>query len=220
MINSNLSLTNLELRLAKLRSEHHKGAGQLELLETEKANLEQREKQLTETLGTWLQVQTLFGKVSEYSREQLKIRIERTVTAALQAIIGEEGLAFEIALGERNNVPTAEWQVSSLYGDEVVTGRPEDSRGGGIVDVVSLALRLALLELVRPENEGPLLLDEVGKHVSERYAPNVAHFLKEYARKTGRQIILVTHQEALAEVADQAIKIGKIDGESVVLENG
>lgn len=213
-----LTLGSLDFRLAELRSRHQKAEGQLELLRSEKAQLEDKREQLQADLDTWRQVQVLFSKVSEFSREQLKFRIEQTVTAALQAVFGEEGLAFEIRLGERAGVPTAEWQVVSLYGDQLVVGDPQDSRGGGVVDVVSLALRLALLELSRPKPEGPLLLDEVGKHVSSAFAPNVAIFLKEYARKTGRQIVLVTHQAALAEVADKSIVVSKIDGESVVAE--
>lgn len=213
-----LTLNSLEFRLAQLRSKHQKAEGQLELLRSEKTKLETKQEQLQADLDTWRQVQILFGKVSEFSREQLKLRIEQTVTAALQAVFGEEGLGFEIRLGERAGVPTAEWQVVSLYGDQLVAGDPQDSRGGGVVDVVSLALRLALLELSRPKPEGALLLDEVGKHVSSAFAPNVAVFLKEYARKTGRQIVLVTHQAALSEVADKSIVVSKIDGESVVGE--
>jgi DNA repair ATPase RecN len=50
-------------------------------------------------------------------------------------------------------------------------------------------------------------MDEVGKHVSAEYAPNVAFFLKQYSQQLGRQIMLITHNEALAAVADKAFKV-------------
>lgn len=103
-----------------------------------------------------------------------------------------------------------------MYGDTSVAGDPESSRGGGVSDVVSLALRLALLELSRPRVEGPVLLDEVGKHISAQYAPNVAQFLKQYAEKTGRQIVLVTHMNALAEVANVSYRVSQENGVSEV----
>ncbi len=210
------TLSHLEFSLSELRSKYEQGRGQKALLQKQLDETDQELTGVQVDLETWRQVQTLFSKVSEYAREQLKARIEAVVTSALQAVFGEEGLAFQIRIGERAGLPVADWEVMSLYGDQVVVGEPETCRGGGVVDVISLALRLALLELSRPKPEGPVVLDEVGKHVSSYYAPNVALFLKEYCRKTGKQILLITHQDALAEVADKSYQVVKVNGESEV----
>jgi DNA repair exonuclease SbcCD ATPase subunit len=61
-----------------------------------------------------------------------------------------------------------------------------------------------------------VLFDEPGKMISKEYLPNVAEFLKQYAKKTGRQIILVTHHEALADVADVGYKVTQENGVSEV----
>jgi len=64
---------------------------------------------------------------------------------------------------------------------------------------------------------GPLFLDEVGKHVSKEYAPNVAYFLKQYSAQFNRQIVLITHNADLAEIGETSISVTrKPSGESEV----
>ncbi|NLB89398.1 MAG: ATP-binding protein, partial [Syntrophomonadaceae bacterium] len=81
------------------------------------------------------------------------------------------------------------------------------SRGGGIVDIISLALRIALLETSRPALDGPLILDEPAKHVSQDYSHNVAEFLKLVVNTFERQVIMVTHNSYLADSGDKAFEV-------------
>lgn len=209
--------TAIEFRLAELKSKYEQGRGRLALLHDQKSEREDALKALRADVRTWGLVQVLLAKASEFARAQLKTRIEETVTAALRAVISDD-LSFRIILGDRANQPAAEWEVVSCYGDAQIANSPEDARGGGIVDVVSLALRLALMELARPKPGGPLILDEPGKMISAEYAPNLARFLQEYARRTGRQVLMVTHNDALAEVADRSYRVSMgADGTSEVV---
>lgn len=199
----------IEFKLSEMRSRYEQGRGQLALLESQLANKSIDLGMARHDLDIWRQVQILFSRVSEYAREQLKRRIEETVTAALQAVFMDDSLRFQVAIRTLGNQPAADWEVVSRYGDTKIANSPEDARGGGIVDVVSIALRLAMMELSRPKPGGPVILDEPGKHVSAEFAPNLAFFLKSYAEKTGRQVLMVTHNGALAEVADKAFRVTK-----------
>ena len=210
------TLARIEVGLTDLRSRYQQAAGQLALLESQKQSTIKNLASAKNDIDVWTQVQALFGKVSEFAREQLKQKIQDTVTAALQAVFERDDISFEIEIRTINNQPAASWQVVSLYGDTAVSGDPESSRGGGISDVVSLALRLALLELSRPRPQGAIMLDEVGKHISRNFAPNVAQFLKQYAQKTGRQVLLITHDPNLAEVADVSYRVSQVTGISEV----
>jgi DNA repair exonuclease SbcCD ATPase subunit len=222
----------LEPKLAALRNRHSQAQGQRDLLVAQRREKEQQLTQARADIELWRQVQVLLGKASEFAREQLKQRIEQTVTAALAAIFNDSSMKFEIEMGNIGGRPAADWRVVSCYGvpakagDEdimvnayTVTASPEDAKGGGVTDVVSLALRLALLELSRPRPGGPMLFDEPGKMISREYLPNVAEFLKQYAAKTGRQIIMVTHHEVLADVADVGYVVKQDNGVSEVSRN-
>ena len=205
--------------LTNMQSRYNAALGQKQLLEQQLQGKQHNLGQTRQNLATWEQVQVLFTKVSEYAREQLKARIEETVTAALTAVFGE-GYTFRVHMRQLGNQPAAEWQVVSQYGDEEVAASPEDARGGGNTDVVSLALRLAMLEILRPRPEGPVIFDEPAKMVSAEYAGNLAYFLKQYAAKTGRQVVMVTHNPQLAEAADKSYLVTQKNGVSEVREIG
>ncbi len=94
-----------------------------------------------------------------------------------------------------------------------------------MVDITSLALRVAFMESFRPRPEGPLILDEPGKHVSSEYVIPMLEFLKSTGEMFGRQIILVTHDPHLTEGAEQVFQIGLKAGRTEVvplrlLDNG
>lgn len=215
-------LENLESQLATLRTRYSQAQGQRDLLVSQRREKEQQLTAAQADIELWRQVQLLLSKASEFAREQLKTRIEQTVTAALAAIFADSSMRFEIEMGNIGGRPSADWRVVSCYGDTgsenqvSVVASPEDAKGGGVTDVVSLALRLALLELSRPKPGGPVLFDEPGKMISKEYLPSVADFLKQYAAKTGRQIIMVTHHDVLADVADVGYKVTQENGVSEV----
>lgn len=157
-------------------------------------------------------VQILLQATSEFARQQAKARIEEIVTSALSVVFGKD-YSFRIEITTKANQPVAEYYLES---ENVVTQLkpPDYDRGGGVADVVSLSLKLAVAELSGVR--GTFLLDEVGKHVSEEFAPNVAYFLKQYSENFGRQILLVTHNAALAEVADHSLQVTQNKGRSKV----
>lgn len=169
-------------------------------------------------------VRVLFQLSAEHAREQAKQQLETLVTNALKYVFGTQ-FRFEIELKNHGGTPTAEFYVVSTWGQQEIKNRPQDARGGGIVDIVSLALRIALIETIKPRLSGPIILDEPGKHVSEDYIVPMIEFLKSVGETFGRQVILVTHNTHLTESADVAYFVqlhgGKSEvGKSRLLDNG
>lgn len=206
----------LEQQVKVLSDRYQRESGQLELLKQQLQEKQTELQQAQTDIEIWKQVQILLGKVSEFAREQLKKQIEATVTAGLQAILQDDEIRFVIEMTTIGGKPAADWKIITTRGEQPITASPEDAHGGGIVDIVSLCLRAALLELSRPKPGGPFLLDEPGKMISAEYLPNVAEFLKRYLKKTGRQGIMITHHEPLAEVADVSYRVRQENGISEV----
>lgn len=146
----------------------------------------------------------LIAVAGEAVRENIKGGFEKIVTHALRSIVGED-YSFAITFDKRGNQQEANFTIKS--GDLSEAFNPMDSRGGGIIDIVSLALRVSLLELTQPKVDGPLILDEPFKHLSKEYIENANVFLKGLSDKLGRQIICVTHIRELANEADKIIEI-------------
>ncbi len=203
-------LDKIDAALNKMTAKYEQDKGARDLLIKQKIETSTTLHQTKKLIETWEQVQVVFSKTSEYAREQLKVRIEETVTAALQVAGFHGHPRFKVILTERANQPAAEWRIIEARedGSEMETSI-EDSHGGGLTDVVSLALRLALLRLSRPQPAPLVILDEPAKHVSAEFAPNVAFFLKQFAREKNVQVLMVTHNETLAEIADTTIRVDK-----------
>ncbi|MDY0234488.1 MAG: ATPase [Gudongella sp.] len=152
------------------------------------------------------QVMILFQKTSQFAREQAKSQIEILVTKCLQYIF-ESNMEFQIEIEELRNKPNAEFYVVNDTADFFLKTKPEQSRGGGIVDIVSLALRISFMQTHKPAIEGPLILDEPAKHVSEEYIYNVGDFLKQASEMFNRQIIMVTHNAHLAALSENSFRV-------------
>ncbi|WP_214812294.1 chromosome partitioning protein ParA [Exiguobacterium sp. s181] len=185
---------------------------QRDLLVSQMNEADKRKKVAEEQLAKYDLVQILLQHTSDFARRQAKRRIEDIVTSALSVVFGKDYI-FRVEIEIKGNQPVAEYYLES---EGVVTQLkpPDYDRGGGVADVVSLALKLAVAELSGVR--GTLFLDEVGKHVSLEFAPNVAYFLKEYSEKFGRQIVLITHNEHLAEIGDVSIGVTQKAGQSRV----
>lgn len=179
-----------------------------ELLEKQREAAVKAKNEAESKLGVFGMVQILLQKTSDYARQQVKTRIEDIVSEALNVVFGGNH-KFIIDLTLRGNQPVAEYYLND---DSVLTKleKPDYDRGGGKVDIIALALRLAVGEM--EGITGPLFLDEVGKHVSKEYAPAVAYFLKEYSANFGRQIILITHNADLAEIGEVSLSVKRSQG--------
>ncbi|WP_353095242.1 ATPase [Tissierella praeacuta] len=160
-------------------------------------------------------VSILFQKTSEFAREQAKNQIESLVTKCLQFIF-ESDIEFVIQIEEQRGKSNAEFYVVNKIEDVLIKTKPELSRGGGVVDIVSLALRIAFLQIHKPKIEGPLILDEPAKHVSDEFIFNVADFLKQTSELFNRQIIMVTHNHHLAAIGNNAYRVDIKGSKSMV----
>lgn len=208
-------IDEVKSKLEGLRQYYYSEKGKMEQLKGRKSVLEEKLQSILNNIDVLEQVRLLLQKTAEFTRERSRQQIEQLVTNCLQYIF-DSNLEFKIEISESRGRPEAEFfVVSNIDGDKIKT-RPQEARGGGIVDIISLALRVAMLQSSAPDIEGPLILDEPAKHVSEEYIVHVAEFLKQVNIMFGRQIIMVTHNRHLGEAADRVFKVELIGNKSNV----
>ncbi|MDO5714990.1 MAG: ATPase [Tissierellia bacterium] len=199
-----MNLQQLDQKINQLNNKINGDKGRLDILHSE---LETNTKQINdlEAYGEILtQVSLLFQKTSQFAREQAKQQIEDIVSKCLQFIF-EVDIEFIIELGESRGVPVAEFYVRSNYDEGYsIKTKPEIARGGGVVDIISIALRIAFIQIHQPEISGPIILDEPGKHVSDDFIFNLGEFLKRSSSLFQRQIIMVTHNAHLSQICDRS----------------
>jgi DNA repair exonuclease SbcCD ATPase subunit len=206
---------NLITKREKLREFYLNERGKRDMLESQIHRTEANIVESQEKIDRLEKVRALLQRVSEVARDQARVKIENIVTNCLQYIFDSD-IQFNIDISEVRGRPEAEFYVLSRIDGEVISTRPQEARGGGVVDIISLAVRIAMLESGYPRIQGPLILDEPAKHVSDEYIVNVAEFLKQVSTMFDRQIIMVTHNRHLSEVADKSIRVEMSHGVSRV----
>jgi len=161
----------------------------------------------------------LLAQSSASVRESARRDVEDFVNSALRFIFGPEP-TFKIGFARRDPKIVCEFSIVSSSGAVPLEGILQESQGAGIVDVISLALRIAFLEGHQPRLPGPLLLDEPVKHLSDQYALGLSRFLKTVADTFDRQIVMATHDQHLTAAADMLYVFERREGETFVHSRG
>ncbi len=207
--------SSLAATLSARRSEYDQARGKLAGLQETAAKKQADLTQADHNLDVWSKARALLARVSEFAREQSLHQIEQLVTAILQAVIDDEINEFKIELKtEKDGTVKAEWRILKHTSAGVTVCNPENTDDGSVLDLIYLALDLAIAVIIKA---GDIWLDEpVKQGFSPRYSANLATFLRGYAAKTGRRIVLITHSEDLAAGGDMVYRVTQEDGKSEV----
>lgn len=192
------------------KEKYHLNLGQKKAIEDNINRINNRINKLIENNEDLLLVDTLLKQTADFSREQASLQIKSIVTSCLKLVFNND-LEFEIELSQSRGKNSAEFFILERQDDNVYKYKLQDSRGGGVIDILSLALRLAFLLKYKPSIDGPLVLDEPAKHVSEDYIFNVSNFIKKVSEEFDKQIILISHNEHIASIGNKGYRIIKED---------
>lgn len=174
----------------------------LEKLKIEKEELENKIDNVNLSLSEKASI--ALQKLSTRQRFAAKTRLEELGTQALKYTMGDN-YRMIIDMDESKKRLSAE--VFILDEETNIKTNPLQDNGGGIVDIISIALRIVMLQSIAPLIEGPVILDEPFKMVSKEYVPFLSEFLLKICKDFDRQIIVVTHNEFLAESCQKKITI-------------
>lgn len=202
-------MTNLDLLEEKNKELQNKVSsleGQCSLLNTQIKKSEQSLEVYKENRIKFTKEIELLTYVQELTRNKIKEGFESIVTYALRYIFNQD-YKFELSFNRRGNLQEADFNI--IPPDREESSDPLDSSGGGVLDVVSLALRIVLLELSKPKIPGFIALDESTKHISKEFIPNVYKWIKIMSNKLNRQFIFVTHQKEFIDLADKSFELKK-----------
>jgi len=165
--------------------------GQLDTLKKSKRRVSREMKREEQAREVARSAVIFLEEVGHAAREETRAAFEDVGSMALRSVLGD-GYSLAVDSTTKRNSSHVDLRVVSPEFEEA--GDPVLCRGGGVIDLLSFALRVVLLELHRPRLGGPLLLDEPFKHVSAEYVEAAAEMVAELSRRFGRQYILVTHQ--------------------------
>lgn len=138
------------------------------------------------------QAQAIIQEATAFVQQQVHHQIADVVTRCLEAVF-EEPYTFNIRFESKRG----RTEASLILERDGLEVDPMTAAGGGVVDVVAFALRLACLSIAHPPVRPLLVLDEPFKFVSAQYLPRVRLLLETLSKEMGVQIVMVTHLGAL-----------------------
>uniref|UniRef100_A0A7C3WNF7 ATPase AAA-type core domain-containing protein n=1 Tax=Dictyoglomus turgidum TaxID=513050 RepID=A0A7C3WNF7_9BACT len=221
-----LSLNNKIYRLVGIRDSLKKD------LKSVLDDISEKEKDLS----ILSKVKRLFEVFIKGMEVQSKKYIEPIVTEALHFIFNQN-LYFHIVFVNRRNQIEVDFVVlpnlekETLYQEylkdfenykeeiEEMLSNYSDIAflyGGAVSEVLGLILRFLFAELLKIE--GPIILDEPTSSVHEEYANRVGIFIKSLSERFNRQVIFVTHSQALASSANKVYEVIKDNDVSTIKE--
>lgn len=214
----NNTILALDRELIGKISEFDRYSEQLEAIERKIASNE-------DNIDKHIKAAHILQKTADKQREHVKNRIETLGTAALQSIFGQQ-YELSIELDQQKAKPECKIYVVETHGETTLKREPQDFTGGGIVDIVSIALRFAVIQLLREYSKSDavnnihgvlqiVLLDEPGKHVSKEYSPLLSEFIKLLSTSLNMQIIFITHNDFMCNNSTTITEVEKIGETSI-----
>ena len=180
----------------------------LEKTSSDLREIEEKYSIILADINTLEKVKEVLNNASENSRKEAIAIIENTVTPMLQAIMGDK-YKFKVENSILRGKPAIDFYIITTVDGEESKQDLMKFSGGGFVDTVSTALRYAFLNIYDGGINGPAILDEPARMISQNVSSEYAEFVKYLGDTFGRQTIMCTHSAIIARYADKAIEVTK-----------
>lgn len=172
-----------------------------------KKELDSKKKLLEDTI----KARSIVQIVAKATQENIEFHISKLVSMALASVFPEP-YEFQIRFVERRN--TTEADLIFLKNDNE-TDDILNTGGGGVADIASFALRVALWSLKK--TSPTFILDEPDKFLhNPMYQRKASEMMKELCDKLCIQIIMISDQQNIIDAADKIIKVTNEKGVSKV----
>lgn len=180
------------------------------MLLRDKKKIQWKTKEARKKIASHIEARDLLNKSIKIIHENFKFQIEKTITESVQRIFNRD-LVFELKYEEKRN------RIESIIviKENGMELNPEDDLGGSIIDIISFTFRIILWSMSSPKTRNTFILDEPFKWTGKLVAI-VGQIIKELSKTLNFQVIMVTHDDELIEIADKIFKIDHINGKSVV----
>jgi DNA repair exonuclease SbcCD ATPase subunit len=197
--------------IRQLRTKLDQQIGRKQQIEHSIQETESAIKDKKRSLRRHEQAREIIREVGLKTQQQLQVHISDITTLALDAIF-DDPYKLVVEFVQRRN----KTECDLLFERDEQRITPLSASGGGPVDVAAFALRVASWSMQNPRSRNVLILDEPFRFLSVNLLPKAGEMLNQLSEKLDLQIIMVTHEEELAEMADRIFQVSMKKGKSIV----
>lgn len=184
-------MTDLERRIETLDGDISKKVIEKSLLTKQLSEEQLKLKEFTYSSENTTIARDLLEKSVHSAMNQGKEILEESTTEILRMVFGDN-YSVKIKLDVKSGAPVADIYINKSI-DGVDTDINIENEGGGLSEILSLALFISVTKIVSG-NKAPITLDEPTSAVSELRAENTAEAIKSLLDYADRQAIIITHE--------------------------
>lgn len=154
-------------------------------------------------------IQLIVQNTAIETQQQLTIHIKDLVQSAIDVCFPN---SYEFIIEFDSSRSRTACTMAISKDNEIMN--PMDNNGGGLIDVIAFALRVAALGL--SSYDKVIFMDEPFKFISENLKPVAAELMASLSHSLGLQLIIVTHDEEITATADRIFSV-KLNGKRSVV---
>ena len=190
--------------------------GELSILKASKAKYEEQIASKQVSLEYILEAQELLQQTAQKTQSRLSFHISNFISSSLEAIWGKDAYTFSLEFIEKRNKTEVSMLLHTPEGDVSLDSLNNVRGGGGVLDIVAFGLRIALWSL-QSQKQKVMILDQPLSNLDQEHLPKAGELIKELSDKLGIQFIIINHNPALADIADNNIEVVKENNISKIL---
>lgn len=157
-------------------------------------------------------VKQLLMDFSENTRDVIKHKLESLVNSALKCIFVDKEVIFKIQINRTKKIIFYDMYVET---DGTITPL-FDAKGGGILDVVTMALRISFVRMFSANLRQTIILDEPFKNLDNERLRLAMEWLSQISKELTMQFMIVTHEEAIMDKSEKLFLFKLLNGETKV----
>jgi DNA repair exonuclease SbcCD ATPase subunit len=205
---------NSGVKFAHVRQKYEKLAAEKSILASQIAVARGAIEGLKKQRDTIIQAVALVKNVTREAQEQFKNEVDGAVTMAVKTMFDED-FFFDLEIKSGGRGLECKPKIWERFEGVDVEYTPKDEMGGSIIDPIGLALRV-ILQVLDPNPTRPtFLLDEPMKNVGKGdLLERAGQLIRDISHRMKRQLIIITHEPELAEIADRAWRVVRRRGKS------
>ena len=166
-----------------------------------------------------LEAQSILQQTAKKTQNKLSYHISSFISSALKSVWGDDAYTFSLDFIEKRNKTEVQMILHTEQGDVSLESLNDIRSGGGVLDIVALALRIALWSL-QANHQKVMILDQPFANVDQNHLPKAGQLITELSDRLGIQFIIINHNPVLADIATETIYVEKKDGvSSIIKEN-
>ena len=184
------------------REKLNEALGKRDLLEAQKSVKIKNFKQIEILYTDLIKARWVLAEVTKLTQERFKQRVESLITMVIRSVFNRD-FEFELIMERKRN----KFECRPVIKEKGNEFDLRFDRGGGLIDIISFAFRIVLWSLEKPRTRNTFILDEPFRFLGKSMLKRVGVVLKELAEKLNFQIIMVTHEKELENIADKVFYV-------------